>query len=157
MLIQKIKEYIKKYDLQTLCNMSWINRRVILSLLKWDHRKYRKTTLDILYDFFKLKHDKFYFENLKKWYPKTESLLWTLIRFKRVRRNIELEKLAKQIKMDSRALKRLESGDALPYYNNWSIQHVLDVLEFTKEEREIVENYIKIMRKTEKLVKKYEI
>lgn len=157
MLIKKIKDYIKKYDIQTLCNMSWINRRVILSIIKSEHKKYRKTTLDILYDFFKLDKDQFYYENFKKWHPKTESILWTFIRFKRVRENLELDSLAKLIKMDSRALARLESWDALPYYNNWSIQNIMNVLKFSESEKKITEDYIIIMRKTEKLVKKYEL
>ena len=157
MLIQKIKDYIKQYDLNTLTDMSWINRRVILSLIKWEHKKYRKTTLDILYDFFHLKKDQFYYDNFKKWYPQTESILWTLIRFKRVRKNLELDQLAKSIKMDSRALARLESGDSLPYYKSWSIQNIMEILDFNDTEKKIIEEYMKVMIKTKKLVKKYEL
>lgn len=157
LLLTKIQEYIKKYDMKTLCNMSWINDRVFLSLLKQEHRKYHRNTLDILYSFFHIEKDKFYKDNIKKWYPKTESLLWTLVRFKRVRQNLSIHKLAKNIKMDSRALARIESWDALPYYNNWSVQHILEELNFSDEEKGKVKKYIEVMKNIEKLVKKYEI
>lgn len=157
MLIQKIKEYLKEYSIRSLCDRSWIHDSAILSMIKGEHKKYRRNTLDILYEFFSLEKDNFYRENMKKWFPKTESLLWTLIRFKRVRANLNLGVLAKQIKMSERALARIESGDSLPYCNSRSIKHIMEVLEFTKEEKEIIGRYIEVMKETEKLVKKYEI
>jgi ribosome-binding protein aMBF1 (putative translation factor) len=90
---------------------------VFYSLLKRDWRKYNKNTLDILYDFFKINRDNFYRDNLKKWYPKTPSLFGTFIRYKRLQQEIDIHKLAKKIKMDQRALARLESGDSLPTFD----------------------------------------
>lgn len=157
MLLKKIKSYLKEHSLKILCGHSWVHESVILSLVKWEHKKYNRNILDILYEFFNLEKDNFYRDNMKKWYPKTESLLWTLIRFKRVRKEINLEMLASDTKMWARALARIESGDSLPYYNSWSIQHIMEALQFTKEERKQVKDYIEVMKNIEKLVKKYEI
>jgi len=157
MLVEKVKIFLKDYSLKTLCIQSWVHESVILSLIKWEHKKYHRNILDILYAFFNLKKDAFYRENMKKWYPKTESLLWTLVRFKRVRMDIDLQVLAKQIKMSDRALARIESGDSLPYYNSWSIQHIMEVLRFSDSEKKMVADYIDVMKKIEKMVQKYEI
>ena len=71
--------------------------------------------------------------------------------------DIDISVLAKQIKMSDRALARIESGDSLPYYNSWSIQHIMEALLFTEEEKQMVADYIDVMKKVEKMVKKYEI
>jgi len=101
--------------------------------------------------------DAFYKENLKKWYPKTPSLFGTLIRFKRLRLEIDLHDLAKMIKTDERALARLESGDALPTFDGWTIQHLMDALQFNEDERTMAKVYIDTMKWMEKTVKKYDI
>jgi len=71
--------------------------------------------------------------------------------------DIDLQVLAKQIKMSDRALARIESGDSLPYYNSWSIQHIMEVLRFSDSEKKMVADYIDVMKKIEKMVQKYEI
>jgi len=157
MLIVKIKEYLNGHTIQELYNNTGISTGVFYSLLKRDWKKYNKNTLDILYSFFRLDRDEFYNNNLKKWYPKTLSLFGTLVRYKRVRKNIDIDELARMMKIEKRALCRLESWDALPTFDSWTIQHLIIALDFTKEEIENTKKYIDNMKRLEKTVKKYEI
>lgn len=157
MLIVKIREYLDKHTIQELHAQTGVCTGVFYSLLKRDWKKYNKNTLDILYTFFSMERDAFYKENLKKWYPKTPSLFGTLIRFKRLKLEIDLSDLAKMIKTDERALARLESGDALPTFDGWTIQHLMDALQFTDDERTMAKVYIDTMKWLEKTVKKYDI
>lgn len=157
MLLQKIQEYIKKYSLKDLAFSSSVWVRVILSILALENKKYNKSTLDVLYEFFKLEKDDFYMQNMKKWYPKTETLLGSLFRLKRIWKNKDIHDIAKDIKMEKRALARLESGDALPNYNSYTIQKIIEVLEFSDLEKKIIKDYISSMKNIEALVKKYDI
>lgn len=157
MLVEKIREYLDTHTIQELHNKTGVCTGVFYSLLKRDWKKYNRNTLDILYDFFSLERDEFYKDNLKKWYPKTPSLFWTFIRYKRLKMEIDLHDLAKEIKTDQRALARLESWDALPSINSWTIQHLMDALQFTDDERTMTKIYIDSMKMLEKAIKKYDI
>lgn len=157
MLVKKIREYLDSHTIQELHNCTWVCPWVFYSILKRDWRKYNKNTLDILYDFFNIKRDNFYKDNLKKWYPKTPSLFWTFVRYKRLQKEIDLHKLSKNIKTDKRALARLESWDSLPTFDWWTIQHLMDELEFTDDEKTMTKIYIETMKMLEKTVKKYDI
>lgn len=157
MLVEKIRNYLDTHTIQELHNATWVCTDVFYSLLKRDHKKYNKNTLDILYSFFKIERDIFYKDNLKKWYPKTPSLFGTFIRFKRLKLEIDLHDLAKSIRTDERALARLESWDALPTFDSWTIQHIFDALQFTDEEKTMAKIYIDNMKWLEKTIKKYDI
>lgn len=157
MLVEKIREYLDTNTIQDLHNATWVCTGVFYSLLKRDWKKYNKNTLDILYSFFGLDRDQFYKDNLKKWYPKTPSLFGTFVRYKRLKLEIDLKDLAKKIKTDQRALARLESGDALPTFDWWTIQHLMDALQFTDEEKSMTKIYIDNMKWMEKTIKKYDI
>lgn len=157
MLVEEIRKYLDCHTIQDLHNATWVCTGVFYSLLKRDWKKYSKNTLDILYTFFALERDSFYNDNLKKRYPKTPSLFGTFIRYKRLKLEIDMHDLAKTIKVDERALARLESGDALPTFDSWTMQHIFDALEFSEEERTMTKIYIDNMKWMEKAIKKYDL
>lgn len=157
MLVEKIRDYLNTHTIQELHGETWVCTGVFYSLLKRDWKKYNKNTLDILYSFFKLERDQFYKDNLKKWYPKTPSLFGTFIRYKRLKMEIDLHDLAKKIRTDERALARFESWDALPTFDGWTIQHLMEALQFTDEEKTMAKIYIDNMKWLEKTIKKYDI
>lgn len=157
MLVEKIREYLDTHTIQDLHHATGICTWVFYSLLKRDWKKYSKNTLDILYKFFELPRDQFYNDNLKKWYPKTPSLFGTFIRYKRLQLEIDLHELSKRIRVDERALARLESGDALPTFDSWTIQHMFEALGFNDEEKTMTKIYIDNMKWMEKTIKKYDI
>lgn len=144
MLIDEIRTYVQGNSLNKLKNETGVPYNSLLGLFKWHmQRKYRTTVLDILYEFFGLEKDDFYEKNKKKWYPSTESLIGTFIRKKRMEKNMSVELLAKRIKMDSRALKRIEAGDSLPDMHHYSMKHMAEVLELTEYERKSLSEWIK--------------
>lgn len=156
MLLEKIQEYIKKYDIKTFSRYSWVWIPVILSILNLENKKYNKKTLDILYHFFKLEKDDFYKQNLKKWYPKTKNILWNFIRIKRIAKNKDLDSLAREMKMEKRALARLEAWESLPSFNSYTIQKIIKTLEFDEKEIEIVRSFLYSCREVKKFLKKYD-
>ncbi len=157
MLVEKIRTYLNENTIQDLHHETWICVGVFYSLLKRDWKKYSKNNLDILYTHFQLDKDQFYKDNLKKWYPKTPSLFGTFIRYKRLQMEIDLPELSKLVRVDERALARLESGDALPTFDSWTIQHLMDTLQFTDEEKTMAKLYIENMKWLEKTIKKYDL
>lgn len=157
MLVEKIREYLDTHTIQELHHETGICTGVFYSLLKRDWKKYSKNNLDILYKHFGLERDQFYKDNIKKWYPKTPSLFGTFIRYKRLQMEIDLHELSKMVRVDERALARLESGDALPTFDSWTIQHIFDALNFTDEEKTMTKIYIDNMKWLEKTIKKYDI
>lgn len=157
MLVEKIRSYLDNHTIQDLHHSTGICTGVFYSLLKRDWKKYSKNTLDILYKFFDIKRDQFYNDNLKKWYPKTPSLFGTFVRYKRLKMEIDLKQLSQLVRVDERALARLESGDALPTFDSWTIQHIFDALKFTDEEKTMTKIYIDNMKWLEKTIKKYDI
>lgn len=156
MLLEKIQEYIKKYDLRTFSRDSWVWIPVILSILNLENKKYNKKTLNILYDFFDLEKDDFYRKNLEKWYPKTKNILWNFIRIKRLKKNKDLENLAKTLKMDKRALARLEAWESFPSYNSYTIQKIIENLDFSEKEKQIIKNHLKSCQEVKKILKNYD-
>lgn len=157
MLVEKIRKYLDDHTIQDLHNQTGICTGVFYSLLKRDWKKYSKNTLDILYSFFELPRDQFYNNNLKKWYPKTPSLFGTFVRYKRLHKEIDIKQLSKMVRVDERALARLESGDALPTFDSWTIQHIMEALDFNDEEKTMTKIYIDNMKWIEKTIKKYDI
>lgn len=153
---KKIKEFLRNWDFNKLSKDTWLSNNVLISFFENKNRKYTKNTMDILYDFFHLEIDDFYKENVKKWYPKTNSLFWYLLRTKRTNKNIMIEDLAKMIKIERRTLSRIESGDTLPTNNSYTINHLIDVLWFTEEEKNITNKYINVMRELIEIVKNNE-
>lgn len=157
MLIYKIEEYLKTHTISELERYSGISQRTLNRLIKNKNWRFYRSTLDCLYDFFKIEKDELYYENFKKWYPKTPSLFWNFVRNKRLWENKCLEELAKEIKVNRRAISRLEAWESQPWYNSWTISNLFESLKFTEEEKEVTKNFIKAIKQMESLVKKTEI
>ena len=134
-----------------------ISSWVISSLLKDDNknRKFFKQTLDILYGFFDLPRDHFYKANLKKRYPKTLSILWSLFRAKRCELGLDIRDVASITQIDRRALARLEAGDSMPNENSYTIKTLCRVLKFDEKEIKKIGLYIQTYKDIEKISKKY--
>lgn len=110
MLKKLMQEYIEKHSIERLEQETGIKNAILREILNSNPRraKFRQTTLDALYEFFGLVSDNFYFDNLKKWYPKTETLLGTFLRTKRIQMGYSHEKLAGLINGNKLAIQRLE-------------------------------------------------
>lgn len=149
---QVIDKWVLEVEKET-----WVSRKTINSMISGRSKKHHKKTLDVLYDHYRLdKNEPFYKENLRKRNPKTTSILGTLIRNKRMGRNIDQDDLCKKIKIDKRSLARLELWESLPTVNSYTMQHIFSELSFTDEEIEVTERYIEDVKKLEKIVKSYD-
>lgn len=157
MLRKILEEKIQEVWIVTLSKEIWVHRNTLNDIAIWKNKKYHRWTLNAVYDFFKLdKTDEFYINNLKKWNLKTPSLIWNLVREKRTQKMMWLDDLSRETKTDKRALARLEAGDSLPTENSWTFRHIFEVLEFTKEEKQVTSEFIKAVKDLEKILKNYE-
>lgn len=155
----EIKRFINNHEngMKKLVDQTGIGDAVFKNLLSDDNknRKYFKQTLDILYDFFDIPRDHFYKMNLKKWYPKTLSILWSLLREKRCALGLDIEEVARATQIDRRALARLEAGDSMPNAQSYTILKLCKMLNFNKEEMQKINAYINAYKDIEKISKKY--
>lgn len=155
MLRKLLQQFIDKYGKPALKNQTGVSDNVIEAILAGNPKgiKFRATTLDILYDFFRLSKDNFYNDNLRKRYPKTDTMLGTFIRQKRTAMGMGVEELADKIKSTKLAILRLELGESLPSFASYTIQNVMFQLKMSPEERQLVKNFIQSVKDIEKLLK----
>lgn len=132
----------------------WINRKTLKKIYEKRYDKINKKTLDHLYCFFRLEKDNFYNKILSKRYPETDSLLWNIIRKKRLEKIMDLHDLSKKIKIERRTLSRVEAWDTMPTPNSYTMKHLLSELEFSTSEKEIINSYIASTKSLKKLLKK---
>ncbi len=157
----EIKNYLSNHDkgMSSLSMKTWISEGLLKEVLSEDNRnkKFFKQTLDILYDFFWIERDHFYKSNLKKRYPQTLSILWSLFRSKRCSLWYNIDELSQASGVDRRVIARLEAGDSLPKDKSFTIKSVCDVLDFPEDEREFIAVYIQAHKDIEKISKKYNL
>jgi len=154
-LIKKIRYYQNNdWWLANLSRKTGISRSALRSLKNLKKIKYRKQTLDVLYEYFDLVYDTFYNDNMKKRNPPTFAVIGNIMRSKRIAHHRSVEEVARMIKGSVRELYRIEAGDSLPSYSSWYMEQLLELYEFEWEEREkimwgilIVKDLIKINNK----------
>lgn len=154
MFEDKFEKYVEEKWFIDFEREIWINRKTLKKIYEKRYEKINKKTLDHLYWFFRLDKDTFYNKILSKRYPDTESLLWNLIRKKRLEKVMDLHDLSKRIKIERRTLSRVEAWETLPTPNSYTMTHLLSELEFEPVEKEIINNYISSTKSLKKLFKK---
>jgi len=157
-IIIKIGNYVSKDEksARTLSDKTGIDIGIINSIVSGKRKKYRSTTLDILYEFFWLEKDDFYKENMKRRLQPSESILGTILRDRRVQMWYSLEDVSALLKWDARSLARIESWDTLPAYHSYYITRLLQLYKFTKEESETLKRFICILRDLVKIAGRYQ-
>lgn len=159
MLLVKMNQYITKYSLERLSQKTGIDTKVLQSILEEKQTRYRHYTVNALYDFFEMpKKDNFYKRHLISWQPKTNSIIWSYFRIKRIENGKSLEEIWKQCNISTRALHRLEAGETLPWINSWTVQKLFENLDFKEEEKERIWSLLKLSYQVNKeLKKKFEV
>lgn len=145
-LREKILEVKAKKNMEHLCNMSGLSYSFFDDIIKGSHKKYRKGKLDIAYDHFKLERDEWYHENMKKWVRPTESILGEIFRKKRLGMGLSMDDIDKKLHIGARQIARIEAGDSLPSFGSYTITKLLELYEFTPEEREKIRWFIVVLR-----------
>lgn len=142
--------------LTDLSRQTGVSRSALRSLKNLKKSKYRKQTLDVLYDFFGIDRDSFYKENMKKRHPPTFTVIGNIMRLKRLEQHWSIEDVAKIIKWSPREMYRIEAGDSLPSYRSRYMTELLELYEFTEEEKNTIMWWIAIVKDLIKLNNKYE-
>jgi transcriptional regulator with XRE-family HTH domain len=142
--------------LTDLSRETGISRSALWSLKNMKKVKYRKQTLDVLYNYFQMEYDTFYKENMKKRHPPTFAVIWNIMRLKRLEAHRAMEDVAKLIKGSVRELYRIEAWDSLPSYRSRYMTELLELYEFTEEERNTIMRWIAIVKDLIKMNNKYD-
>lgn len=151
-LEEKIIYYINTKWALKLRKETWIWMWNIYSFKNKIDKTYTKQTLDILYDFFWLEKDSFYFSKLKRevWY---KNSLWLLFKLKREELKLTKKDVAKQIKWSERHLSRIESWDSDYKLNSYYIKTLISLYNFSEVEKEYIKNYISSLKQIINLCK----
>lgn len=139
---EELNEYLWKYSARKLREETWIGCWTIYAIKDWHkNKKYTKQTLDTLYEFFSLKVDDFYKDNIKihSWY---EDALWILFRTRREKLWFTKHEVAKQIKGTERHLTRIETGDSNYRVNSYYLRELIKLYQFTQDEANLIMAYV---------------
>lgn len=112
----------------------------------------RKSTLDELYHYFKLKKDEFYHKSIKKTENSSDSILGELFRLRRKNMGLTAEQVAESIRWTDREIKRIENGDVLPYESSWYITKLLEFYSFHQEDEDRIRWHIVLLREMRGMV-----
>jgi len=143
LLQEKIVEFMSNNTINKLRLETWIWCKAMYSLKNWyKNKKYTKQTLDTLYDYFDIKQDEFYNENMKKWLKSDESILWNLFKKKRESKWLSKKEVAKIIKWTEREITRIESWDVAPKFNSYYLRELLKLYDFSESESNQIRWYV---------------
>lgn len=142
LVIQKLKEFMVKnhpYWLQRIHDRTWLGHVAINNLLNVKKKKYKPSTINVLYEFFKLERDDWYRENLKKWHQEPDSILGKFFREKRLQLGLSIHEVARQLKnIDDRTIHRIESGDSFPNFTSYTIIQLIKLYRLSEEEKNTI-------------------
>jgi len=143
-LIQKkINDFLDENSVDELRKETWIGCKAIYSIRNgYKNKKYTNQTLDMLYEFFNVDKDDFYYENLKKWLKSDESILWSLLKKRREKLNLTKLDVANTLKWTVREISRIEAWDVAPKLNSYYLRELLKLYWFTESEWNQIRWYV---------------
>lgn len=145
-VIEKLKQDIDKFWPHIMSKKIGVCYSFMYQIVRGDPKKIRHVVLDEIYQFYKVEKDEFYLENMKKWEPPTQSILWSLLRSKRHQKKMSVEDVARLIRWDARQIRRIEAGDSLPSYSSYYMTKFFEVYELNEEEKQTISWFIVILR-----------
>lgn len=159
-IIEKVRSYIQNHDqgenewLALLEYRTWVWRKILQNLYEWKIEKYRISTLDTLYTFFKIERDEFYTENMLKIKRRHESIFWQIMFEMRRRKGLKIDEVSMATKIDERTIRRIEYGEVLPNFSSYTLTKLLDLYDFPDEDRNTIGWMITISKDTQKILKR---
>ena len=142
--------------MQSLIDNTGVSNAVVNAIITDNPKKvkFRTTTLDALYEYFNLHKDNYYFDNMKKRFPNTDSVLGTFLRNKRIELGYSVDHIAHELKSTRLTILRLELGEVLPHFTSYTMQNIMFKYGLTPQERQLCKNFINAIKDIERLVKK---
>lgn len=67
---------------------------------------------------------------------------------------MDMHELAKKVKIDKRALARIEAWESKPLVNSWTMDNMFEHLQFSDYEKRVTEKFIDAFKELERLVNK---
>lgn len=154
--VQAIIDAEKTKDLQRLSSELQLEYWFLWSFKNQKHQRYNVKYIDRIYKYFDLEPDDWYYRNRKLWNKKTYSVIWSILRIGRIRKWLSVDDLARMIKWDKRQIMRIEHWDSLPSVNSYYISEMLNLYDFTEEERIKIKYWIALLQDLTKIFKKYD-
>ena len=140
LLKEKIQDYISKNKVYNLYKNTWISANVFSKIRNNIDWKIYKKKLDILYSFFEIEKDDFYFKNLEKWIIKEDNNdFWNVLKEKRVKKCITIFQLWNLSRLSLPTIHKLENWKTMP--NSNTRKNIYKAMEFSNEEIIFWEKY----------------
>lgn len=158
LIVERIREYKEKntgYWLVRLSDRTGLGTIAIENVLYQKKPKYKISTLDALYTYFKIEKDEWYRQNLKKWHEQHDSILGNIFREKRIEMNLTIHEVAQRIRVDEKTIKNIETGNSLPHFNQYTFKKLMNLYSFDDEEKTTIAWWITITHDLMMVYKKY--
>ncbi len=147
LLAKKLKEYIQNHrnGKQLITQLTWVKEAALDNVLLWRTEKHKLTTINALYEFFRLQRDEWYRENLKKWKINTSTMFGEFFHELRIRSWKSIQEVASDLRnIDERTLERLENGHTFPYCNSYTIMKLIEYYGLNEEQKGNILWYLSI-------------
>jgi transcriptional regulator with XRE-family HTH domain len=142
LVTEKLREYMAKhspYGMKMICDRTGLGHVAINNLTHEKKAKYKPSTLNVLYDYFKLERDDWYRANMKKWHQKPDSILGSYFREKRIALGLSIPEVARALRnIDERTIHRIESGDSFPDYSSYTIIKLIEYYKIPENEKHTI-------------------
>lgn len=149
MEIPTIIQKILTFENTELHRMTGYSEKFFWSVKKnWKQGNFRmyKSTLDELYSCFKMQKDTYFYRTIKKTENSSDAVLGLLLKSRRRVLGMTVEQVAEKIKGTEIEIKRIEHGAVLPYESGWYITQLLELYQFSQEERDRIAWHIVLLK-----------
>jgi len=138
----KLREYMAKhhpYGMKMICDRTGIGHVAIDNIIHEKKSKYKLSTLNALYEYFKIERDDWYRSNMKKWHQRPDSILGSYFREKRIALSLSIHEVARSLRnIDERTIYRIESGDSFPDYSSYTIIKLIEYYKIPEDEKHTI-------------------
>ncbi len=118
-IFDKIHTFVSQNGIQDLLSAIWIGSKTYYDFININNtRKFSKNILDKFYKFFNETPDEYYEKRLKR-IIKSENIFGAFFREQREKYNLDLQQIAKEIKMSIRQLQNIETNGVNPNSQNF--------------------------------------
>jgi len=143
LIIEKLKNEVKKGSIYDLARNIWVSISFLYKLIWNKNSKYNPSILKKIYKFFNLELDVFFYKNLEKRNKKKATEIWILIRQKRYEKGFTLYELSLKTNVSAQTLKNIETKE-LNYFS-WTLSDVLKFLWFSPKQMILIRQKIYLL------------
>jgi len=139
-----------------LSNETGVSKTTLRAIQSGRRGKFRKQSLDTLYEHFGLEPDEYYEENMKQRHKPDFSVIGNILRCMRLEKWLSVDDVAKSIKWTAREIRRIEAGDHLPSYRGRYMVELLKLYGATEQEQELIRWWVVILKDLMQINNRYD-